>query len=141
MSIHLSISSYAAGGSPEIAVKRLVKAGFRYSELGGFHSSVLLERSEEEWKKFRAYAEGQGLLFRQGHLPLHNDITLADEDQRRANVAVHRAYCRMCGDKAKLLWIGVFRRDRAVSGALRAAGEIERYLNERSDETSPERNG
>ncbi|MBQ6352763.1 MAG: hypothetical protein IJJ28_05810, partial [Lentisphaeria bacterium] len=52
-----------------------------------------------------------------------------------------RAYCRMCGDKAKLLWIGVFRRDRAVSGALRAAGEIERYLNERSDETSPERNG
>ena len=95
MSIHLSISSYAAGGSPEIAVKRLVKAGFRYSELGGFHSSVLLERSGEEWKKFRAYAEGQGLLFRQGHLPLHNDITLADEDQRRANVAVHRAYCRM----------------------------------------------
>ena len=95
MSIHLSISSYAAGGSPEIAVKRLVKAGFRYSELGGFHSSVLLERSEEEWKKFRTFAEEEGLLFRQGHLPLHNDITLADEEQRRANVAIHRAYCRM----------------------------------------------
>lgn len=95
MSIKVSISSYVAGQYPESAVKRLVKSGFEYAELGSNHSAILLERTPEEWVKFREFAEGMGLKFRQGHLPLHIYITEKDEELRKANVEVHRRYCRM----------------------------------------------
>ena len=95
MSIKLSISSYVAGKSPEAAVKRIVKAGFSYAEMGSGHSAMMVERTPEEWKAFRHYAEDQGLKFRQGHLLLHKYITEKDETLRRANVEVHRLYCRM----------------------------------------------
>ena len=39
-----------------------------------------------------------------------------------------RAYCRMVADKTKLVWNGVFRRDRAVNDALRRVETIEAYL-------------
>ena len=95
MSIKLSISSYIAGASPEAAVKRIVNAGFKYSEMGSGHSAVMVERTPEEWKTFRHYAEDQGLQFRQGHLLLHKYITEKDEALRRANVETHKLYCRM----------------------------------------------
>ena len=95
MSIKISISSYIAGQSPETAVKRLVKAGFEYSELGSGHSAIMLERSPAEWAEFRKFSEDMGLKFRQGHLPLHSYITERDENLRKANVEIHRRYCRM----------------------------------------------
>lgn len=95
MAIKISISSYIAGKSPESAVKRLVAAGFRYAELGSEHSSIMVERTPEEWKRFKEFADRQGLQFRQGHLLLHKYITEKDEKLRRANVEVHRQYCRM----------------------------------------------
>ena len=82
MSIKISISSYIAGQFPESAVKRLVKSGFEYAELGSNHSAILLERTPEEWVKFREFAEGMGLKFRQGHLPLHSYITENNEELR-----------------------------------------------------------
>ena len=95
MSIKISISSYIAGQSPETAVKRLVKAGFEYSDLGSGHSAIMLERSPAEWAEFRKFSEDMGLKFRQGHLPLHSYITERDENLRKANVEIHRRYCRM----------------------------------------------
>ena len=90
MGIKLSISSYVAGRSPEAAVKRMARAGFRYAELGSAHGAMLLERSPEEWKIFREFARQEGIEFGQGHLPLHNFITDKDETSRRANVEIHR---------------------------------------------------
>ena len=95
MSIKLSMSSYVAGRSPETAVKRMVAAGFRYAEMGSGHSAIMVERSPEEWKKFRSFCDEQGLQFRQGHLLLHKYITEKDDAVRRANVEIHRQYCRM----------------------------------------------
>jgi sugar phosphate isomerase/epimerase len=95
MPIKLSISSYVAGKSPETAVKRIAKAGFRYAEMGSEHSSILVERSPEAWKTFRNFAEDQGVRFGQGHLLLHKYITEKDDARRRANVETHKLYCRM----------------------------------------------
>ena len=95
MSIKISISSYVAGRSPETAVKRIAQAGFRYAEMGSGHSAILVERSPEAWKTFRNFAEDQGVRFGQGHLLLHKYITEKDETLRRANVEIHRLYCRM----------------------------------------------
>ena len=95
MPIKLSISSYIAAKSPELAVKRIAKAGFSYAELGSEHSSILVERTPAEWETFRNFAEEQGIKFRQGHLLLHKYITEKDDTLRRANVEVHRQYCRM----------------------------------------------
>lgn len=95
MSIKISISSYVAGKSPETAAKRIAEAGFRYAEMGSGHSAMLVERTPQQWKEFRSYAEDQGVKFRQGHLLLHKYITEKDEALRRANVEIHRLYCRM----------------------------------------------
>lgn len=112
MGIKLSISSYIAGKSPEAAVKRIARAGFHYAELGAPHSAMLLERSPEEWKEFREFARQEGIEFGQGHLPLHNFITDKDETSRRANVEIHRRYCRMyhaLGITAPVLHCGGYR--------------------------------
>ena len=95
MSVKVSISSYSAGRSPENAVRNLVQAGFEYAELGTSHGSVLMDRTPEEWVKFREFAEGMGLKFRQGHLLLHRYITEKDEALRKENVEIHRQWCKM----------------------------------------------
>lgn len=95
MAIKLSVSSYIAARSPELAVKRIARAGFSYAELGSEHSSMLVERTPDEWKAFREFAEEQGVKFRQGHLLLHKYITEKNDTLRRANVETHRQFCRM----------------------------------------------
>lgn len=95
MDFHLSMSSYPCGKSPEKAVRALAKAGFHYAELGSEHGEILLARGPEAWKKFREYAESFDVKFRQGHLPLHDDITERDEAKRLHNVSIHRNFCRM----------------------------------------------
>ncbi len=97
MSVRISISSYAAGETvtPEHAVMMLRKAGFEYAELASEHSRVLFERGPNSWPVFRKFAEDAGLLFLQGHLPLHEDITTADEKKRQLFVTDHKHYCRM----------------------------------------------
>lgn len=95
MGMKISISSFVGGPHPESAVKRLVKAGFQYAELGAVHSSLLMERTPDEWKKFREFSENAGLKFRQGHLRHPFFITEEDEEKRRAHVELHRNYCRM----------------------------------------------
>ena len=95
MSIRLSISSYPFGKSPEKAVRSIAGAGFHFAELGDEHGAILLARGPEAWKEFRSYAESLDVQFRQGHLPLHSDITEKDNAKRLGNVAVHRAYCKM----------------------------------------------
>ena len=102
MSVKVSISSYSAGRSPENAVRNLVQAGFEYAELGTSHGSVLMDRTPEEWVKFREFAEGMGLKFRQGHLLLHRYITEKDEALRKYPFqhGFHRQY-RHRGDRRR----------------------------------------
>lgn len=95
MEIHISISTGAAFGSPEQTVQLLERVGFRYAELGSSHGEALLQRGASGWQQFRIFAEAHHVLFRQGHLPLHDDITLKDDQERQKQIQRHIDFCQM----------------------------------------------